>query len=198
MGARTLPSKPHTLAEHVYTRVQVLRAWERARCLVSHTRLLSTCTRACRCCVHGQFEQAVGVALEARRLDKLEEVIQRSTDSLKTLKYALRCCQGLIINRDFRQQVRAGRAPGPFIVARDCHSTRCRDMAAMSSSGREGLRQLLPSGRYCAWVRGPGSWMRALDACPGCMSWDYLLRCMSWMHALGPPRLQQLWRAARL
>uniref|UniRef100_A0A7S3VN96 26S proteasome non-ATPase regulatory subunit 1 homolog n=1 Tax=Dunaliella tertiolecta TaxID=3047 RepID=A0A7S3VN96_DUNTE len=58
-----------------------------------------------RCCVHGQFEQAVGVALEARRLDKLEEIIQRSTDSLKTLKYALRCCQGLIINRDFRQQV---------------------------------------------------------------------------------------------
>ncbi|KAF5841250.1 armadillo-type protein [Dunaliella salina] len=58
-----------------------------------------------RCCVHGQFEQAVGVALEARRLDKLEEIIQRSTDGLRTLKYALRCCQGLIINRDFRQQV---------------------------------------------------------------------------------------------
>jgi hypothetical protein len=45
------------------------------------------------------------VALEARRLDKLEEAIMRSTESLKTLKYALRCCQGLIINRDFRQQV---------------------------------------------------------------------------------------------
>lgn len=78
------------------------------RCEHSHETRNSTTPNtphAHRCCLHGQFEQAVGVALEARRLDKLEEVIARSSDSLKTLKYALRCCQGLIVNRDFRQQV---------------------------------------------------------------------------------------------
>lgn len=58
-----------------------------------------------RCCEHGQFEQAVGVALEARRLDKLEEVVSRSTAPSATLSYALRVCQQLVINREFRQQV---------------------------------------------------------------------------------------------
>jgi 26S proteasome regulatory subunit N2 len=58
-----------------------------------------------RCCQDGQFEQAVGVALEGRRLDKLEEVVGRSTDAAATLGYALRVCQQLVINRDFRQQV---------------------------------------------------------------------------------------------
>ncbi|GAX76891.1 hypothetical protein CEUSTIGMA_g4337.t1 [Chlamydomonas eustigma] len=58
-----------------------------------------------RCCEQGQFEQAVGVALEARRLDKLEEVIAQSADSVKTIKYSLAVCQKLIINRGFRQQV---------------------------------------------------------------------------------------------
>lgn len=59
----------------------------------------------CRCCKDGQFEQAVGLALEARRLDKLEEVVARSGQSAATLAYALRVCQQLVINRDFRQQV---------------------------------------------------------------------------------------------
>lgn len=58
-----------------------------------------------RCCKDGQFEQAVGVALEGRRLDKLEEVVGRSTNPAATLAYALRVCQALVINRDFRQQV---------------------------------------------------------------------------------------------
>eukprot|EP00878_Enallax_costatus_P026640 GHUV01028595.1.p1 GENE.GHUV01028595.1~~GHUV01028595.1.p1 ORF type:complete len:303 (+),score=82.68 GHUV01028595.1:207-1115(+) len=65
-----------------------------------------------RCCEHGQFEQAVGVALEGRRLDKLEEVVQRSNDVPATLGYALKVCQKLVINRDFRQQVREVRWQG--------------------------------------------------------------------------------------
>jgi hypothetical protein len=63
------------------------------------------CVTLCRCCKDGQFEQAVGVALESRRLDKLEEVVGRSTNPAATLAYALRVCQALVINRDFRQQV---------------------------------------------------------------------------------------------
>ncbi|MEW5315325.1 MAG: hypothetical protein WDW38_006765 [Sanguina aurantia] len=58
-----------------------------------------------RCCTAGQYEQAVGVALESRRLDKLEEVVGRAPDTVKMLKYALGVCQALITNRDFRQQV---------------------------------------------------------------------------------------------
>lgn len=65
-----------------------------------------------RCCEQGQAEQAVGVALEARRLDKLEEVITRSADAGRTLKYALKVTQNLVINREFRQQVRGRRGRG--------------------------------------------------------------------------------------
>ena len=73
---------------------------------------MSWLTCPCRCCEHGQFEQAVGVALEGRRLDKLEEVVQRSNDVPATLGYALKVCQKLVINRDFRQQVREVRRRG--------------------------------------------------------------------------------------
>jgi hypothetical protein len=71
-----------------------------------HTRT-HTHTHTTRCCEAGQSEQAVGVALESRRLDKLEEVISRSADTTATLKYALTVCQNLVTNREFRQQVRA-------------------------------------------------------------------------------------------
>jgi 26S proteasome regulatory subunit N2 len=59
----------------------------------------------CRCCEAGQFEQAVGVSLEARRLDALEAAVLQAPDRGRTLAYALRVCQRLVINRDFRQQV---------------------------------------------------------------------------------------------
>ncbi|GLC33568.1 hypothetical protein PLESTF_001799400 [Pleodorina starrii] len=65
-------------------------------------RMLDKCVSA------GQYEQAIGVALEGRRLDKLEEVILRAAageERTRVLKYALRVCQQLIISREFRQQV---------------------------------------------------------------------------------------------
>lgn len=61
----------------------------------------------CRCFNDGQFEQAVGIALEARRLDKLEEAIKKSSDPVALLTYSLNVCQTLVISRDFRQQVRS-------------------------------------------------------------------------------------------
>lgn len=51
------------------------------------------------------------MALEARRLDMLEQVVSSSTDVSQTLKYALQVCQGLVINREFRQQVGGQRQP---------------------------------------------------------------------------------------
>lgn len=61
-----------------------------------------------RCFVDGQYEQAVGIALEARRLDKLAETIKSSPNRVKTLTYSLQVCQTLVINREFREEVRCG------------------------------------------------------------------------------------------
>jgi 26S proteasome regulatory subunit N2 len=41
-----------------------------------------------RCYIDGQFNQAIGVALEARRLDKVREAIERSKDIEDKLGYA--------------------------------------------------------------------------------------------------------------
>ena len=61
--------------------------------------------QSCRCFTDGQYEQAVGIALEARRLDKLEQTIKSSPDMVKILTYSLQVCQTLVISREFRQQV---------------------------------------------------------------------------------------------
>lgn len=58
-----------------------------------------------RCFRDGQYEQAVGIALEARRLDKLEQTIKSSPDMVRILTYSLHVCQTLVISREFRQQV---------------------------------------------------------------------------------------------
>eukprot|EP00887_Chlorella_sp_A99_P004301 scaffold15.g4301.t1 len=63
-----------------------------------------------RCSSDGQYEQAVGIALEARRLDQLEAAITSSPDrvqaSAMTLTYALDVTQRLIVSREFRNEVR--------------------------------------------------------------------------------------------
>ncbi|PNW70631.1 hypothetical protein CHLRE_17g727950v5 [Chlamydomonas reinhardtii] len=61
-----------------------------------------------KCLAAGQYEQAIGVCLEGRRLDRLEGAILRAPAGearTRVLKYALRVCQQLIISREFRQQV---------------------------------------------------------------------------------------------
>ncbi len=66
----------------------------------------TTTTVTARCCTDGQYEQAVGLALEARRLDWLRRVVSTAPDAAALLSYALRVTQRLVVNRDFRQQVR--------------------------------------------------------------------------------------------
>lgn len=61
-----------------------------------------------RCVAAGQYEQAIGVALEGRRLDKLEAIVGRvqpGPERTRVIKYALRVCTQLIVSRAFRQQV---------------------------------------------------------------------------------------------
>jgi 26S proteasome regulatory subunit N2 len=58
-----------------------------------------------RCFAEGNIRQAVGIALESVRLDKLEECIKAGTDKAATLAYCLEACQTLVQSRSFRDQV---------------------------------------------------------------------------------------------
>ena len=60
-----------------------------------------------RCVADGQPEQAVGIALETRRLDRLEAAIDGSADPVQTLNYALDVtgANSFIVSRSFRDRV---------------------------------------------------------------------------------------------
>jgi 26S proteasome regulatory subunit N2 len=58
-----------------------------------------------RCFAEGNIRQAVGIALESVRLDKLEQCIQVATDRAAILSYTLEACQTLAQSRGFRDQV---------------------------------------------------------------------------------------------
>ena len=64
-----------------------------------------------RCFRDGQYEQGVGIALESRRLDKLEEAVHRAPDTVAILRYALRVCQRVVASKDFRLQVNICHCP---------------------------------------------------------------------------------------
>lgn len=57
-----------------------------------------------RCHADGQAAQAVGIALEARRLDQLETAVHRSSDPAATLHYALSVTQRLVVSAAFREK----------------------------------------------------------------------------------------------
>ncbi|KAG0583531.1 hypothetical protein KC19_3G144500 [Ceratodon purpureus] len=58
-----------------------------------------------KCMQDGKFQQAVGIALECRRLDKLEEAISRSENAPAMLSYCLRLSQTFVSRREFRHEV---------------------------------------------------------------------------------------------
>lgn len=58
-----------------------------------------------RCYADGEYTQAMGIALEARRLDKVKETIQQATDKASLLKYTFDVCQTLVSSRETRLQV---------------------------------------------------------------------------------------------
>ena len=57
------------------------------------------------CLADGQFEQVVGLALEARRLDKLLIALEKCTDVNKLLQYSLKVAQTHVHSRQFRHKV---------------------------------------------------------------------------------------------
>jgi 26S proteasome regulatory subunit N2 len=58
-----------------------------------------------RCYASGEFKQALGIALESRRLDQVEECIKRSPDMSGILKHCFDTCRTVVSNRDFRIKV---------------------------------------------------------------------------------------------
>lgn len=58
-----------------------------------------------RCFRDGQYRQAIGIALESRRIDKLEESILKSEDVASTLAHTFKASLKLITSRDYRLQV---------------------------------------------------------------------------------------------
>lgn len=58
-----------------------------------------------RCFLDGEYKQALGIALESRRLDKLRYAIEQSGDQLSMLQYCLSLSLSKVSHREFRQQV---------------------------------------------------------------------------------------------
>ncbi|EQC29693.1 hypothetical protein SDRG_12693 [Saprolegnia diclina VS20] len=58
-----------------------------------------------RCYASGTYKQALGVALEARRLDKVDESLRKSSDVSAMLSYCFEICRTMVTNRAFRLQV---------------------------------------------------------------------------------------------
>ncbi|CAH2005411.1 unnamed protein product [Acanthoscelides obtectus] len=58
-----------------------------------------------RCLDDGQYRQALGLALETRRMDVFEQAVSRSDDVIGMLTYAFQVAMSLIQNRGFRNTV---------------------------------------------------------------------------------------------
>uniref|UniRef100_A0A8C4F9S2 Proteasome 26S subunit, non-ATPase 1 n=1 Tax=Dicentrarchus labrax TaxID=13489 RepID=A0A8C4F9S2_DICLA len=58
-----------------------------------------------RCLDDHKYKQAIGIALETRRLDMFEKTILESTDVSGLLAYSLKVCMSLMQNKKFRNEV---------------------------------------------------------------------------------------------
>lgn len=58
-----------------------------------------------RCFDDKQFKQAVGIALETRRIDVFEKAIMESDDTHSMMTYSLKVCMSLVQNRQFRNTI---------------------------------------------------------------------------------------------
>ncbi|KAL6338533.1 hypothetical protein AAG906_020635 [Vitis piasezkii] len=58
-----------------------------------------------KCIVDGRYQQAMGMAVECRRLDKLEEAITRSDNVHGTLSYCINISHSFVNRREYRHEV---------------------------------------------------------------------------------------------
>ncbi|XP_042030357.1 26S proteasome non-ATPase regulatory subunit 1 homolog A-like [Salvia splendens] len=58
-----------------------------------------------KCIADGKYQQAIGVAIECRRLDKLEEAVIRSDDVHATINYCIDVSHNFVYRREYRLEV---------------------------------------------------------------------------------------------
>ncbi|XP_031266971.1 26S proteasome non-ATPase regulatory subunit 1 homolog A [Pistacia vera] len=58
-----------------------------------------------KCITDGKYQQAMGIAIECRRLDKLEEAITRSDNIHGTLSYCINVSHSFVNRREYRREV---------------------------------------------------------------------------------------------
>ncbi|GER45796.1 26S proteasome non-ATPase regulatory subunit [Striga asiatica] len=58
-----------------------------------------------KCVVDGKYQQAIGMAIECRRLDKLEEAVMRSDNVHSTINYCIDICHSFVNRREYRREV---------------------------------------------------------------------------------------------
>lgn len=58
-----------------------------------------------KCILDGKYQQAIGIAIECRRLDKLEEGITKSDSIYATLSYCLNVSHSFVNRREYRHEV---------------------------------------------------------------------------------------------
>lgn len=58
-----------------------------------------------RCYHDGQFNQAIGLAIDSRRLDKLRESIDKSQNYEEKLAYTFKTANVAVKNKDFRHEI---------------------------------------------------------------------------------------------
>lgn len=58
-----------------------------------------------KCIVDGKYQQAMGIAIECRRLDKLEEAITRSDNAPGSLSYCINVSHSYVSRREYRLEV---------------------------------------------------------------------------------------------
>lgn len=175
--------------------------------------------RCGRCFEDGQLEQAIGIALESRRLDKLEEAVSRAPDQGATLDFALAVCQRLVISRTFRREVIDTWSSNIFSVRCALKTSGCTllwpclvieaaegRVFSLSWSVRRDVRPLHPCNPLCPlyMVRYSKSWedgdvntlvydaqvMNCCSCCFNCFkSQGWHLRCSHLVHVCGIPRV---------
>ncbi|KAI3469963.1 hypothetical protein Pfo_026626 [Paulownia fortunei] len=58
-----------------------------------------------KCIVDGKYQQAIGMAIECRRLDKLEEAVIRSDNVHSTINYCIDVSHSFVNRREYRREV---------------------------------------------------------------------------------------------
>ncbi|KAG0170052.1 proteasome regulatory particle base subunit [Apophysomyces sp. BC1021] len=81
-----------------------------------------------RCSEDGEYEQAIGIALESRRLDVVKAIVEKGSHN-KLLSYVLDVCMTLVQNLEFRNQLMA------YQIAFDLEENATQDFLSKVAKG---------------------------------------------------------------